>query len=59
MKKPKVTKKKWGGARNGSGPKPKDECNLKKPITIYATQNQLDSVGGIEVFKKRCYTILE
>lgn len=55
----KAVKKQWGGARKGSGPKPKEEGELKKAITLYVTSNQIDKFGGAEAFKKHCYEMIK
>ena len=56
----KTTKKKqWGGPRPNSGPKPKDECELKKVVYLYVKQGDLDRMGGVDAFREKCYALVK
>lgn len=52
-------KKTWGGARPGSGPKPKEASEIKEPITMYFKKIDIENAGGKEAFKNRVYELLK
>lgn len=60
MKKASTKKKSThGGARPGSGPKPKNGEDIKKPITVYVAIKDLNRLGGADAFREKCYGLLK
>jgi hypothetical protein len=42
-----------------SGRKPIDPLDKKKPVIVYISDNEMNRIGGEEVFKERCYALLK
>lgn len=55
----KLAKNKWGGARKGSGPKPKDANQCKKTVVLYVIKDEIDKLGGDDAIKALCYAAIK
>lgn len=55
----KKTKENRGGARKGTGPKPKPTEEIKTLVAFYTEKKVIDANGGMDECKKICTNFLK